>query len=112
MFNTVIIKREGIDIGFTFSMLSMEMFCQAVNIDFSEYGEYVRKNPVTAQLTLLYVANVVYTKGEPVLNSDAYEMDSFYSSLTSDDLKKINDTLTSSMKVFTKNSGAEDVKKK
>ena len=100
--NETTIIWNGVSIGFKFSMLTFELFCDVMGIEFHQIGETITRKSLKSERILLMSAHEVYTKGEIVLPSNPYEFDDFYSCISKEEKKQIFECMANTMKVFAK----------
>ena len=67
-------KVNGKEIGFRFSALTLELFSEKMNCEFSETFTLFKDKPLTAINDFLWCANAVYNRGEWMNRFEFYEI--------------------------------------
>lgn len=80
---------DGKDVGFLFTMITVQKICEAMDIELWQFLESMRSNPFSMINVSLQKGNEVFTKGKAVTE---YEVDAWIESMSDEDLEQIWET--------------------
>jgi len=77
---------DGKEYGFRFSALTLELFSEKLNCEFSEIFDNLSSRPLSSVIDLVWCANTVYNKGEEL---SRYDIDEIIDKMDQGDLQDI-----------------------
>ena len=94
MESTIVVKINGEDIGFQFTMLTLEKICERQGIDYYELLEHASRKPFGVMNSILACGNAVYEKKKPV---DEYMADDWITEMDQEELQRLWDHFEKSL---------------
>ena len=106
----VVVKVEGKDYGFRFTMITLEKLGRRVGKEYHEIFDYLQKEPFGAMNNIFVCGNMVYNKGEEM---SEYDMDDLIEAMTADQIKEVRSAFSESLaKMLDKFTKFADVESK